>query len=250
MTSNPQGVCGPYDRSQPSPDGSITNSNGYNTYVSNQCWADPSCHQTITAYDPGHWSVSADEPAGNTAVKTSPNVLQQYNNWCGRTWDNLVQNGCGNRLSDTPISSLSKLTSTYAETTPHNSQTIAEYAWDMWLDNDAGFRAEIMVWVDNSNRGNGGASQDVGPVTVGGQQWTLYHYGAGEAIWSLGAPGTYAQQGSGTVDLLALLHWMQANGYAAPGATIGQITAGWEICSTGGQPETFTVSQYSISAAA
>ena len=64
-----------------------------------------------------------------------------------------------------------------------------------------------MVWVDKSNRGSGGAPQ-VGQATIDGQQWTLYQNGSGELIWSLGAPGTFAQQGSGTVDLLALLRWL------------------------------------------
>lgn len=37
--------------------------------------------------------------------------------------------------------------------------------------------------------------------------------------------------------------------YAAPGASIGEVDGVWEICSTGGVPETFRVSRYSIKAA-
>lgn len=148
-------------------------------------------------------------------------------------------------MTDTPISGLSALTSAYTETMPHNSSTIAQAAWDIWLNNDGSFPGEVMVWVDNVNRGSGGAVQQAS-VTIGGQAWTLYEYGSGELIWSLGAPGTFAQQSSGTVDLLALLHWLQNNGYAASGANIGQIDFGWEICSTGGVTETFTVSSYDL----
>ena len=55
-TSAPQGSCGPYSYRQ------ISNSNGYNSYVGQNCWADPSCRQTLTVTDPGTWSVtSADD---------------------------------------------------------------------------------------------------------------------------------------------------------------------------------------------
>jgi hypothetical protein len=37
VTSDPSGNCGPYHY-----DGA-TNSNGFNTYVGNNCWADPPC---------------------------------------------------------------------------------------------------------------------------------------------------------------------------------------------------------------
>jgi hypothetical protein len=236
-TSDPSGNCGAYDYA------GITNSNGYNTYVSNNCWADPSCKQTVSANSPGDWQVSSTEPTGNTAVKTYPDVQQLFNDWTGGGWNN------GANMTDTPISGLSSLVSSYAETTPHNSATIAQFAWDIWLSNTSGSN-EIMVWVDNSNRGNGGATQ-LGTANIGGQDWTLYEYGGagGEIIWSLGAPGTFAQQPSGTVDLLALLKNLQTRGIVPSGASIGQIDAGWEVCSTGGNPETFRVSDYSLTAA-
>jgi hypothetical protein len=247
VTSAASGVCGPYTYA------GNTTSNGYNTYVDNNCWADPGCKQTVTAYNPGDWSVSADEPAGNGSVETAPETGQQFNNWCpaNNTWANLLPNGCSNQ-ANTPISSMTELSSTYTESFPHNSQTIAQWAWDNWLSNDSGYPDEVMVWVDNNNRCNSGSygTQQASPITVNGQEWTPYQYGSSEFIWSLGAPGQCAQQSSGTVDLLALLKWMQANGKAAAGATLGLTDAVWEICSTGGQPETFSVSKYTITAAA
>jgi len=253
VTSKPTGTCpGTSDYTTGS-----TNSNGYNTYLANNCWADPSCQQVLSANSPSDWQVSADEPAGNGSVKTAPEAQQQFNNWCpGRqTWQNLVTNGCGN-AEDTPISALSELSSTYAESTPHNSQTIAQWAWDNWLSDDAGYPSEIMVWVDNNGRCNSGSfgTQVHAPVTIAGQQWTPHRYpDSSEFIWSLdgsGGAGTCAQQASGTVDLLALLKWMQANGFAAPGAAISLVDGAWEICSTGGAPETFRVSSYSLTARA
>ncbi len=237
VTSSPTGVCGPYESA-------TTNSNGHNTYLTNNCWADPSCRQTLSANSFSRWQVVADEPAGNTSVKTAPAAQQLFNDWCAAssTW-----NTCPS-FTDTPISALSQLSSTYAESTPHNSQTIAQFAWDNWLTNDSGHPHEVMVWVDNSNRGSGGATQVAGPVSIHGQNWTLYEYGSGELIWSLGAPGTFAQQRSGRVDLLALLKWLQSHGYATSRASIGEIDGVWEICSTGGIPETFSMASYSITA--
>jgi hypothetical protein len=253
VTSKPTGTCpGTSDYTNGS-----TNSNGYNTYLANNCWADPSCEQILSANSFGDWQVSADEPAGNGSVRTAPEAQQQFNNWCpsSHTWSNLVENGCGS-TTDTPISALSELTSTYAESTPHNSQTIAQWAWDNWLSNDAGYPDEVMVWIDNNGRCNSGSfgTQVHAPVTFAGQEWTPHQYpNSSEFIWSLDGPGgagTCAQQASGTVDLLALLKWMQANGYAAPGAAISLIDGVWEICSTGGALETFRVSSYSVTAMA
>jgi len=251
VTSSPTGNCGPY---RYAPD---TNSNGYNTYVGNNCWADPSCVQTLTVDNPGDWQVTATQPAGNGSVRVAPEVGQQFNNWCagGRnTWSNFVPNGCASDSSDTPISALSQLTSSYAESTPHNSRTIAQWAWDNWLSNDAGYANEVMVWVDVSGRCNRGSfgNQVHAPVTLAGQQWTPHRYPhSSEFIWTLdGRRGadSCAQQASGTVNLLALFRWMQANGFAAPAAAISLIDGVWEICSTGGVPETFRVSSYSITA--
>jgi hypothetical protein len=253
VTSGRTGNCGPYRYA------GDTNSNGHNTHVANNCWADPSCAQTLAVTNPGDWQVTSTEPAGNGSVRTAPEIGQQFNNWCangGNTWSNFEPNGCAGSASDTPISALSQLTSSYAESTPHNSQTIAEWAWDNWLSNDAGYDREVMVWVDTNGRCNRGSVgiQVHAPVTIADQQWTPHEYPHnGEFIWSLDGPGgasTCAQQASGTVDLLALLKWMQANGFAAPGAAISLIDGVWEICSTGGVPETFRLSSYSITARA
>ena len=235
VTSAPEGTCGPYAYA------GITNSNGFNTYVTNHCWGDPTCQQTLSSNNPGQWQVVARQAAGNTSVRTYPNAQQLMNNWNGTGWG-----GCS-QCTDTPISALTRATAGYSEATPRGG-TIAQFAWDIWTNNNAGHPAEIMVWVDNSGRESGGATQ-VGTATIAGQDWTIYMYGDGELIWSLGAPGTFAQQGSGTVDLLAILHESIRQGFTSPAATIGQINAGWEICSTGGVDETFAVSRYTLTMA-
>jgi hypothetical protein len=234
-----QGRCGPYSYPQ------IAMSNGFNTYTGNNCWSDPSCNFVLTSYNPGNWSVTGTEPAGHTGVQAYSNTSQLTNDWNGSGWGS----GGITPHTDTPISALTSLSSSYAETMPHNSGTIAQAAWDIWLDNNGGHPDEVMVWVDNVNRGSGGAVQ-AGTTTVNGQDWTLYQYRGGELIWSLGAPGNFVRQGSGAVNLLALLNWLQAHGFVAPKAAISQLQFGWEICSTGGVKETFTVNSYHLKSGA
>jgi hypothetical protein len=230
-TSAPNGVLGPYSYPK------ITNTNGYNTYVGNNMWAagGSGMTQTLTVGDPGAWYVVAKASAGKTAVLSYPNTQQLFNNWSGSGWD-----GSGTK-TDTPISRLKQLTSTFAENMNATPGTNAEAAYDVWLSGTSG-PTEIMIWIDNANRGTGGATQ-IGTGTFGGQKWTLLQYQGGEVIWS-----SDANKQSGTVDILAMLRDLQSRHLVSAGASIGQIDFGFEICSTGGVPETFSVSHYSLTA--
>jgi hypothetical protein len=238
--SGQNGTCGPYHYASTSnPDGYIVNSNGYDTYVVNDCWANPSCDLSQTTTDPGHWSVTGTEPAGNTAVHDYPDTQQLFNNWTGHGW-----NGSGT-ATNTPISGLSSLSSVFRESMPHNSGTIAEAGYDIWTN----YSSDIMIWVDNVNRGTGGATK-IGTATIGKQHFTVYQYGGagGEIIFSLDGPGgtgTFAHETSGTVNILSTLRWVQAHGYVKDIA-ISQIDFGWELCSTGGSAETFTMKHFTI----
>ena len=152
----------------------ITNTNGYNTYVTNNMWAagGTGMTQTLTAVDPGTWQVVAKASAGGTAVLSYPNTQQLFNDWTGNGF-----NGSGSQ-TDTPLHALTQLTSTFAEDMSANRGTVAEAAYDIWLSKTSG-RDEIMIWVDNAGRGTGGADQK-GSATFGGQKWTLLQYGDGE----------------------------------------------------------------------
>lgn len=223
----------------------LPNSNGYTTYVNKDCWGNPECQYLLEANSPSDWQVTANEPAGNTGVRTYPSTQQLTNNWCPN--DPGYKN-CSVASTDTQVSQLTKLTSTYAEVTPADSGVIAQFAWDLWATgNTASGINEIMVWVDNKHRDSGGATQ-VGTATVAGQDWTIYQFGTSELIWSLGAPGTFEQQSSGTVDLLAILNASIQKGFLSPDVRIAQVNAGWEICSTGGLDRTFRMSDYAIDA--
>ena len=234
-------TCGPYA------DKGIVMSTGFNTYDTTGCWAHPRCGYHLaaprrTAASAAPWSVKATEPARNTAVRSYPDEQQLTNNWCGAGWG-----GCAHP-ADTPLRGLRGLRARFGETMPHNARTIAQAAWDIWLSNAA--HNEVMVWVDNVHRGTGGARVDA-HAKFAGQAWTLENYG-GEIIWSLNH-----SESSGTVRLLPMLRWLQH--HTLPGqntpilpanARMGQVNFGWEICSTGGQAETFTIHHYSLHAAA
>src|SRR5262249_46745203 len=145
------------------------------------CWADPGCSSVLTATGPGNASITQTEPDGNTSVKTYPDVQQLTNNWtngttggCGTScWDN------GGNFSDTPLRLLTALSSAYAESMPRTAGTDAQAAYDIWTSNNGGSNpGEIMVWVDNVHRGNGGATLKAANVMIGGQSWDLYEFGS------------------------------------------------------------------------
>src|SRR5260221_5185315 len=182
------GNCGPYAYPP------ISNSNGYTTYVGNNMWGcgpdtnTTSCGpQTVAAYNPGNWSATSTQASGNTAVLTYPNVQQLFTKTTN---------------DDPALSAVTSITSALTETTQPHAGTEAEAAYDIWLSNTSGPN-EIMIWVDNAGRGNGGARQ-IGTATIGGQAFTVYQYGGGEIIFSLGH-----NEQSGTVNILPplkLLH--------------------------------------------
>jgi hypothetical protein len=225
VTSAHSGNCGPYAYPP------ISNSDGYTTYVGNNMWGcgpdtdTTSCGpQTVAADNPGDWSATSTQASGNTAVLTYPNVQQVFT----KTTD-----------EDPAISAFASITSDFTETLNPQAGTDAEAAYDIWLSNTSG-PDEVMIWVDNVGRGNGGAQQ-IGTATIGGQAFTVYQYGGGEIIFSLDQ-----NEEAGTANILATLKWLQLHGLESAGTQLGQVDFGFEICSTGGKPETFAVSRYTL----
>lgn len=217
VTSTLKGSCGPYRYP------AITDSTGQNTYVGQDVWNPiPGWSQTLHAANPGSWFVTASVPASNTAVVSYPNVGQQYY--------------YTNTLAD-----FSSIYSSFSEDMHPVNGTSAEASYDIWLN---GWKNEVMIQHDIVNRGTCPASAS---ATFGGsggvpvRRWNLCKYGS-ELIWQL--PGEAEQ--SGQVDILAMLTWLVTHRYLPNGSGLTDISYGFEICSTGGRPETFTVSRFSI----
>lgn len=218
VTSASHGSCGPYR------DAAITQSNGQNTYVGQDVW-NPihGWSQTLYAASPGKWFVTARMPAGNTAVVSFPNVGQQYY--------------YTNTLAD-----FSSIYSSFSENMHPLGGTSAEASYDIWLNN---WKNEVMIQHDIFNRGTCTVSETAAFGGSGGvpvQRWNLCRNGS-ELIWQLaGKP-----EQSGGVNLLAMLTWLVRHQYLPKRSGLTAVSYGFEICSTGGQPETFAVSRFSIS---
>src|SRR5215469_8130965 len=215
VTSKAMGQCGPY--AYPA----NTASSGYNTYVGQDVWHPiPGWSQTLHATDPGNWHVTANMPAGNTAVVSYPS------------------NGQGSSGNGTAprISSYSSLTSTFAEDMHSGSGTDAEAAYDIWTV--AG--DEIMIQHDFSalRPRCSAAAGDPVLATVGFaepgtgtiQDWKFCEYGS-ERIWQFAG-----NEQSGSVDIRAMLTWVMNKGYLPKNSELGLVGYGFEICSTGGHP--------------
>jgi Glycosyl hydrolase family 12 len=176
--------------------------------------------QTICGNSESDWQVTSTQRAGNTGVLTYPSVQLNYNGGNGY-----------------PLSKFTSMTSSYAETMNAVNGTDAEAAYDIWLD---GLNKEVMVWVDN--HGQTPAGSKVATTTFSGATWDLYET-SDRSYMALVREGNAT---SGTVDLLAALNYLEGRGDLAAGDTLWQVNFGWEICSTAGAPETFTVSNYSL----
>jgi len=225
VKSGATGTCGPFRYP------AITNSDGQNTFVGQNVWSPISgWSQTLYATSPGQWSVTAKMPAGNTSVVSYPNTGQQF-------------------YYTNKLTGFSSIYSGFSENMHPNSGTVAWAAYDIWLNN---WNNEVMIQHDFSFNGGNGPCDLTPPViaTFGGsggvpvQTWHLCKFGS-ELIWQLN--GGNAREKSGTVDLLAMLTWLMRHGYLPQGSGLTDISYGFEICSTGGRPETFAVSHFSLS---
>jgi hypothetical protein len=188
--------------------------------------------QTLTAYSPGDWSVSANMPASNTAVVSYPDTQQIYTT----TSDN-----------PDPLSGFSSITSSYTESGPSGSGDDYEAAYDIWAGTGSNdYAQEIMIWVDN--HGQTPAGSQVASATIGGVGYQIWSTSGAKALGNPVSMVLDSNQSAGSVNILDDLNWLESNGYMPAGSGLNQIDFGWEICSTGGVAETFTLSQYGIDA--
>lgn len=223
-TSAAKGACGPYK--YPKIDG-----NTAEPTVGNNVWNRiTGWHQTMHSTSPGDWNVTANMPAGNTAVVSFPNTGATYN--------------------EQPISKFSAIYSSFSEKMPHNSQTSGWAAYHLWFNNWAD---EVMIQHDFSK--NGPCTPVVthtfdGSHSVPKQRWHLCIFGS-ERVWKLAggsSPEGTKNEPSGSVNIESMLTWMEGHGYLPKNSTITALSYGFEICSTGARNEQFSVSSFSITA--
>ena len=184
--------------------------------------------QTVQANSPQDYQVVANVPVNPTGSVTAyPNVWAHGYNGA--------------------VDSYTRFTSSFSESFPHNGQTTGWAMYDLWFN---GWANEVMIQVDfNNNPDCDSSTQVANNVTFGGsngvpvQQWHLCDFGSGVVAWKLGATEGAGKQSehSGSVDILAMLNWLEAHSYLPANSTWTAVSEGWEIVSTGGQNETFTV---------
>jgi hypothetical protein len=175
--------------------------------------------QTVWADSFHSWGVVSTQ-ADTTGVKTYPSVQEDFR--------------------DTRLTSLRRLTSSFAESMPPAAAAYtAEAAYDLWLN---GYKNEVMVWVDNhGQQPNGIVSSE---AVLSGQHFRVYR-GNAHMVSLVLLAGT--DESTGSVNLLLTLRWLVDHGYLRGRASLTQVDFGWEIVSTDGIPLEFTLHNYSLS---
>ncbi len=191
-------------------------------YVDTDTWnaAGYQVSQTMYICDYDDWYVIAnmDDSAHDGAVKTYPNVHQDFN-------------------AAPLISSFGTISSSFAHTGPHVG--IYEFAYDIWLNGVAGSGStEVMIWTDNYNQVPSGSALD--SVTYDGQGYDVYKLGSYIAFVAT------QNRSSGTLNLLSFFDYVIAKGWIASTSTLGAIDYGGELVSTDGMDATFAVTGFSL----
>ncbi|HEX6918230.1 MAG TPA: FG-GAP-like repeat-containing protein [Phycicoccus sp.] len=193
-------------------------------YVHNNLWnasGYPGTKGTTQVCSYRSWNhIGTATNTGDGAVKTYPNVHKDYS---GRT-----------------VSSFSRLTSSFAATSPNVG--IYNVAYDIWLNgvpND-----ELMIWTDNRKQYPAG-SKVASNLSLSGYTWDLYAT-SGNGYLAF-VPSNGVRITAGTIDIKAMLNYLVSKGRVASNATVDQICYGVEIVDTGGQPATWRFTNFSIS---
>src|SRR4051794_27109557 len=193
-------------------------------YVDTDTWnaASYQVSQTMYVCDYDSWYVVArmDNATGDGAVKTYPNVHQDFS-------------------AAPAISSFSTISSSFAHAGPHVG--IYEFAYDIWLNGVASTGStEVMIWTDTFKQVPSGSVQET--VTFDGQSYQVYKSGSYIAFVET------TNVTAGSVNLLEFFNHIIAKGWIPSTSTLGAIDYGVELVSTGGVDATFALNGFSLTA--
>jgi len=195
------------------------NTHGY--FVHNNMWNNSETLGPQTLYACSHhsWYVVSNQTNRAGAVKTYPNAHKDY--------------------GDARISSFSRITSTFAATSPHVG--IYNVAFDIWTNGIASSGStEIMIWTENFNQVPAG--DIVATASLGSRTYKVWK--TSDSHYIALVPTRVVTAGS--IDLLEIFKWLMSKGWLPTGSTLGQIDYGVEIVSTGGRNATFSFTDFSI----
>jgi hypothetical protein len=185
--------------------------------------------ETLRACSHHNWNVraTANNSSGDGAVKTYPNVHRDYHNW--------------DTGAEPKLSSFKTIKSSFASRTPHVG--IYDTAYDIWLNGVPGNR-EVMIWTDNYRQVPAGSVVAKG-LSFSGHTWKVYATKDNQYL----AFKPSHRITHGTMNIKPMLQWLVSKGRVPASSTLGQICFGFELVSTGGDPATFKVTDFSVKTA-
>ena len=192
-------------------------------YVDTDTWnvAELSVSQTLYVCDYNNWYVVAkmDNTSGDGAVKTYPNVHQDFN-------------------ASPAINSFSAISSSFAHAGPQVG--IYEFAYDIWLNGVASNGStEVMIWTDNFNQVPSGSVQETvtfeRPELQGLQERQLHRLRRDDQR-DVGDRSTCSTSSTTSSPRAGI----------PPTSTLSAVDYGVELVSTNGMNATFTVSDFSL----
>ena len=183
-------------------------------WMDNDAWSGSAGPQSLYVCNQSSWYAVSDQTNQQGQVETYPN--SEYD-----------VGGRAHGAATKPISAYKSITSSFSEDFP--SQGSWDAAYDLWLNN---WGTEIMIWNQWTGTQLFWPSQKSNTVTLDGVPYWFQNLG-GEYIF-------FRQKmvQSGSVDILAALNWLVAQGTVKSSAVPTQLEYGVEICSTNGS-ETF-----------
>jgi hypothetical protein len=205
-------------------------SSGYSTqgyYLHNNMWNTSYAlgPETLAACSYHSWYVTSRQTNHAGAVLTYPNVHKDYTDWAG--------------YEGPRVSSFKSLTSRFAAKGPRVG--IYNVAYDIWLNGVADNNStEVMIWTENYRQVPAGSK--VTSATFGGKTYDVWKTSDNRYIAFVPRTVMY----SGTLDLLAMLKWLQGRGWLSSTATLGQVCFGVEVVHTGGTTARWDFTDFAI----
>jgi hypothetical protein len=193
-------------------------------YLNQNIWAgDTSYKQVLYGASPEDWYVIANANTNFGGVLTFPNV--------------------GFNMSGA-VDSKSSLTSSFSTSFAHDAKVAAWAAYDLWFNDWAD---EVMIQTDISAPDYYNCDA-VASATFGGMPWHMCRFDA-ERVWKPGTDDNHLiNQASGTVDIQAMLEWMEQNGQLPAGSVWTASSFGFEVCDTGGTDVKFWANAFTWTA--
>jgi len=204
-------------------DPAVVGANGQ-PYLDQNVWAaDGSTYkQSLHGAGPQDWYITAQANTNFGGVLTYPNV--------------------GFDMAGT-VDSKPSTTSSWGTEIPHDAKTAAWAAYDLWFNNWAD---EVMIQTDIAANSYY-TCQAVATAVFDGNPWHMCRFGA-ERVWKPGTDDAHLQnRTAGSLNIKAVLTWMEQNGQLPAGSTWTAASFGFEVCDTGGVVQKLSVNKFTWS---